>query len=210
MRTIVNTFGTLYLGKQGEHLARSFAFPEPEAWAAEFGPGTAQLLASPPGGKAYPVVLSMEDGMAVWRITAADTARPGYGRCELRWSVEGRVVKSKTYVTYVAEGLSGGCGCGGDNWGAYLEQIVQAGAEALNAASRAEEAAERAEAAGDRHCACGPTTGPADRWSACIASDDEVREMLEEVFGAAADDPDGIATDEEINEMLDGVFGPRK
>ena len=196
MRTIVNTLGTLYLGKQGEHLAREFAFPEPEEWAAEFGPGTAQLLASPPGGKAYPVILSMEDGLAVWRVTAADTARPGWGRCELRWSVEGRVMKSKTYVTFVAEGLSGGCGCGGDNWGAYLEQVIQAGAEALNAASRAEEAAERAEASS------GGTCGPG------IAADEEVREMLEEVFGAAEDDSGEVATDEEINEMLNEVFKP--
>ena len=140
MRTIVDTPGTLYLGKQGEHLARELAFPEPAAWAEEFGPGTAQLLVSPCGGKAYPVILSEEDGFAVWRITAADTARAGYGRCELRWSVNGMVMKSKTYVTYVAEGLSGSCGCS-DNWGAYLEQVAQAGADALNAASRAESAA---------------------------------------------------------------------
>lgn len=141
MRTIVNTPGKLYLGKRGEHLARELAFPEPAAWAEEFGPGAAQLLVSPNGGRAYPVVLTEEDGFAVWRVTAADTARAGYGRCELRWSVDGMVVKSKTYVTYVSDGLSGGCGRGGDSWGTYLEQILQAGADALNAASRAESAA---------------------------------------------------------------------
>lgn len=195
MRTIVDAPGTLYLGKQGEHLARELAFPEPAAWAEEFGQGTAQLLASPPGGRAYPVILAEEDGLAVWRVTAADTARAGYGRCELRWSVGGMAVKSKTYVTYVSEGLSGGCGCGQDNWGAYLEQIVQAGADALNAASRAEEAAGRAEAAGGG-------TGVE------IAADEEVREMLDEVFGAAEEDR--IAADEEIDEMLDEVFGPHE
>lgn len=195
MRTIVDAPGTLYLGKQGEHLVWELAFPEPAAWAEEFGQGTAHLLASPPGGKAYPVILAEEDGLAVWRVTAADTARAGYGRCELRWSVNGMVVKSKTYVTYVSEGLSGGCGCGQDNWGAYLEQIVQAGADALNAASRAEQAAGRAEAAGGG-------TGVE------IAADEEVREMLEEVFGAAEEDR--VAADEEIDEMLDEVFGPHE
>lgn len=195
MRTIVDAPGTLYLGKQGEHLARELAFPEPASWAEEFGPGTAQLLVSPCGGKAYPVILPEEDGFAVWRITAADTARAGYGRCELRWSVNGMVMKSKTYVTHVAEGLSGGCGCGGDNWGAYLEQIAQAGADALNAASRAEDAARRAEASGG-----GTVPGVG------IATDEEVAEMLEEVFGAA-EESDRVATDEEINEMLNEVFG---
>ena len=209
MRILVNSPGTLELGKQGEHLVREIAFPEPAAWAEEFGPGVAQLLASPPGGKAYPVILAEEDGLAVWRVTSADTARAGYGRCELRWSVGGMVVKSKTYVTFVAEGLSGGdrhcacgpttgpaahappgCGCGGDNWGAYLERIVQAGADALNAASRAEQAASRAEASG----------------GAEIATDAEVGEMLEEVFGPA-EAPDNVATDEEIGEMLDEIFG---
>lgn len=176
MRILVNAPGILALGKQGEHLVRELAFPEPAAWAAELGPGTAQLLASPPGGgRAYPVVLAEEDGLAVWRITAADTARPGYGRCELRWSVDGMAVKSRTYVTFVSEGLSGGCGCGTDNWSAYLERIIQAGADALNAASRAEEAAKRAEAAGDRHCACGPT--------AALAA----QGLTAEVAGAAAD-----------------------
>lgn len=199
MRTTVNAPGKLYLGKQGEHLARELAFPEPAAWAEEFGPGTAQLLVSPNGGKAYPVILSEEDGFAVWRVTAADTARAGYGRCELRWSMGGMIVKSKTYVTHVAEGLSGGCGCGTDNWGAYLEQIIQAGADALNAASRAEIAASRAEAAGG-----GIVPGVE------IATDEEVGEMLEEVFGAAEESPDDIATDEEIDEMLDEVFGPRE
>lgn len=194
MRTIVNTPGTLYLGKQGEHLVRELAFPEPEAWAEEFGPGAAQLLVSPPGGKAYPVILAEEDGLAVWRVTAADTARAGYGRCELRWSVNGLVVKSKTYVTFVAEGLSGGCGCGGDNWSAYLEQIVQAGADALDAASRAEQAASRVELSGGVE----------------IAADEEVSEMLTEVFGPAEEPPDNAATDEEIAEMLDAVFGPRE
>lgn len=216
MRIIVDKPGTIPLGKQGENGAREVAFPEPGAWAEEFPGGVVQLLVRPPGGcgPAEPVVLEQDGGMAVWTVTAADTARAGYGRCELRWSVDGLAVKSRTYVTFVAEGLSGGdrhcacgpttgpaahappgCGCGGDNWGAYLERIVQAGADALNAASRAEQAAGRAEAAGGG-------TGVE------IAADEEVREMLEEVFGAAEEDR--VAADEEIDEMLDEVFGPHE
>ena len=194
MRIIVDTPGVLELGKQGDNLARELAFPEPAAWAEEFPGGAAQLLVSPNGGKAYPVVLEEENGLAVWRVTAADTARAGYGRCELRWSVDGMVVKSKTYVTFVAEGLSGGCNCGADNWGAYLEQIVRAGADALNAAGRAEAAANRVELSGGVE----------------IATDEEVGEMLEEIFGAAEEPSEGVASDEEISEMLDAVFGPRE
>ena len=58
MRTIVKGPGTLYLGKQGENLARELAFPETAAWAAELGAGTVQLLCRPPdGGRAYPAAL---------------------------------------------------------------------------------------------------------------------------------------------------------
>lgn len=42
------------------------------------------------------------------------------------------------------------------------------------------------------------------------ATDDEVAEMLGEVFGPFEGEevlPNGVATDEEVAEMLDGVFG---
>lgn len=197
MRIIVDKPGTIPLGKQGENGAREVAFPEPGAWAEEFPGGVVQLLVRPPGGcgPAEPVVLEQDGGMAVWTVTAADTARAGYGRCELRWSVDGLAVKSRTYVTFVAEGLSGGCWCGSDNWGAYLEKILQAGAAALDAAGRAEAAANRAELSGG--------TGGVE-----IATDEEVAEMLEEVFGAAGESSGEVATDEEISEMLNEVFGP--
>ncbi len=109
MRTVVTGPGTLYLGKQGEHLARELAFPETALWAAEFGEGRAQLLCRPPGGAAaYAVTLEMEEGAAVWPVTGADTAWTGYGCCELRWSAGDRVVKSRTYPTFVADALFGG------------------------------------------------------------------------------------------------------
>lgn len=196
MRIIVDRPGTVYLGKQGENLALEVAFPGPAIWREEFPGGVAQLLVRPPGncGPAYPVALEEDGELAVWRVTAADTARHGYGRCELRWSVDGVAVKSRTYVTFVAEGLSGGCGCGTDNWGAYLEQIIQAGAQALDAAGRAESAANRAELSGGG--------GGVE-----IATDAEVAEMLEEVFGAAEAESGEVATDGEIDEMLNEVFG---
>lgn len=153
MRTIVDKPGTLYLGKQGENLVRELAFREPACWAEESGgQGIAQLLVKPSGcGTAYPVILEQKEDVFVWRITAADTARAGYGSCELRWSVEDHVVKSRTYATFVAKSVLGDCGgdghctCGpsggpADRWSAYLEQIVQAGAEALEAAARSERA----------------------------------------------------------------------
>lgn len=63
MRYIVDRPGTLYLGKQGEHLARELAFTEPAAWESSCGTGAVQLLYRPPGGApSYPVVLERDEG----------------------------------------------------------------------------------------------------------------------------------------------------
>ena len=139
MRTTVTGPQTLRLGKQGEHLTREFAFPETADWHEAFGEGAAQLLVRPPdGADAYPAVLDEENHTAVWRVTAAETQHPGYGCCELRWSVGGQTVKSRTYVTYTAPGLSGE---EGEPWEDYLEKVLSAASQALEAASRAENAA---------------------------------------------------------------------
>ena len=205
MTIVTDNPGTLYLGKPGESRAKTLAFREPRIWAERFGRGVAQLLVSPPGhGKVYPVILDECDGLALWHITAADTARPGYGHCELRWSVDGVVRKSRTYSTYVAEGLGGGCGCGGgDSWGEYLEQITRAGADAVAAASRAENAAFHA-----------PTIIDGNWW---VWEPDE--SGYTDTGVPATGDPGEpgtcgcdvkIATDEEFQAMLTEVFGPRE
>jgi len=195
MTVVTDNPGPLYLGKPGECGARELAFREPKRWAETCGEGVAQLLVSPPGhGKVYPVILDQRDGLAVWHVTAADTARPGYGHCELRWSVDGRVLKSRTYTTYVAEGIAGGCGCGGDSWGEYLEQITRAGADALAAASRAESAVFHAptiingnwwvwDPDEDGYADTGtPATGGGCGVEA--AEDEDVTKMLDEIFGS--------------------------
>lgn len=139
MRTIVDRPRTLCLGKRGENLTREFVFPAAARWAQSFKDGAPQLLCRPPGGgPVYPAALDMEDGGAVWRVSQADLARPGCGCCELQWRSGGRVVKSRTYVTFVAEPLTGG---EEDPWEAYLEKVLQAGSAAADAARRAENAA---------------------------------------------------------------------
>lgn len=142
LRTTIDKPGTLYLGRQGENGVRELAFREPALWAEEFGEGTAQLLFLPPGGEsAYPAPLELEDGLAVWRVAAAETSRAGFGSCELRWNVGERVAKSCVYPTFVSSGLPGGGAPAEDGpWESYLEQVARAGAQALAAAQRAENA----------------------------------------------------------------------
>jgi len=73
-------------------------------------------------------------------------------------------------------------------------QIIRAGAQALDAAGRAESAANRAELSGGG--------GGVE-----IATDEEIAEMLEEVFGEPEAESGEVATDGEIDEMLNEVFG---
>jgi len=136
----------IYLGKQGENLARQISFDELLLWSEEFGPGALQLLYQPYGEEPpYPVALDIADGLAVWHVTSRDTAAPGYGKCELRFSIGDIVVKSKTYRTLVADGVGVNAELP-DGYENYLEQVAQAGAGSLEAASRAESAAKSVQA----------------------------------------------------------------
>ena len=110
MRYTVGKSGTINLGKRGEHRARELVFPESAIWETEYGPGEAEIIFLPPGEKT-PISITpdrTEDGVWRWVITAAETACPGYGKCELRYAAGGMVVKSVTYQTYVAESLGKG------------------------------------------------------------------------------------------------------
>ena len=110
MRYTVEKTGTINLGKQGEHRARELILPEITAWEAEYGPGEAEIAFLSPGEKTPVSVVPArtEDGVWLWVITAAETAHPGYGKCELRYTAGVTVVKSVTYRTYVAESLGEG------------------------------------------------------------------------------------------------------
>lgn len=100
--------GQIYLGKRGENLARIVYFDEPTSWKEEFGDGICELLHQRKGDIApYPVKLEMEDGKWCWKITSADTAIAGNGKCELHYLVDNVVVKSKIWQTKVRESLGG-------------------------------------------------------------------------------------------------------
>lgn len=107
MQYTIKNASTIFLGKQGEHLARELVFPVVAEWETEFGPGTADILYLPSGAKEpCSIVLERtEEGAGLWTVTAANVVNAGYGRCELRYLTEEVVAKSVSYATYVAESL---------------------------------------------------------------------------------------------------------
>lgn len=95
----------LLLGKSGESGAVEVVF-DIDAWQAEYPEGSPMMIAQRPGdADPYPVQVTVRDAQVVWTPTAADTARSGYGMCELRWVFETIVVKSRIWKTIIAEAL---------------------------------------------------------------------------------------------------------
>lgn len=108
MFEITSLCGQICLGKQGENLARMVYFDEPVTWKETFGEGRCELLHQRNGDEApYPVVFEFENGRVCWKITASDTAIVGDGKCELHYSVDGVVIKSKSWTTSVLPSLGG-------------------------------------------------------------------------------------------------------
>lgn len=108
MYEIASLCGQICLGKQGENLARIVYFDEPSAWVNTFGEGKCELLHQRNGDESpYPVALDLENDRVCWKITASDTAIVGDGKCELHYSVDGIIVKSKIWTTTVLPSLSG-------------------------------------------------------------------------------------------------------
>lgn len=117
----------LCLGRQGENLARIIYFKEPELWKEKFGEGVCELLHKRNGDEApYPVVLDVENGKYGWKITDVDTSVAGQGECELYYSVNGVVVKSKIWPTIVQASLGGDIAEVPDPYKPWVDEVLEA------------------------------------------------------------------------------------
>ena len=144
-----NTLSTIPLGRQGENLARQILF-DVSGWESEYGPGSVELIAQRPGDETpYPVVTTRGGDSVVWSVTAADTLYPGdSGRCELRYYVGETLAKSRIWGTYVARAMDTPSETAPpEPEKGWVDQVLEAGTSAKEAAERAEEAAKQAESA---------------------------------------------------------------
>ena len=140
---LVKTGSILPLGKQGENLVRQIQF-DLSRWISNFGPGTVQLLHQRSSDEApYPVAVEREGNLAVWTVTSADTAAAGTGRAELQYYVGDALAKSETWMTKVLSALGPAGEMPPEAQQGWVDQVLQAGAAAAEAADRAEEAAVR-------------------------------------------------------------------
>lgn len=141
--------GILSLGRTGENQARSIRF-DISHWVRDFGPGVVELVHQRSGDPyPYPVVVSQDGNEVTWNITATDTARPGGGHCELRYYAGETLAKSETWMTKVFPALGPASETPPEAQQGWVDQVIQAGAAAAEAADRAEEAAVRQPIVGD-------------------------------------------------------------
>lgn len=139
----VKTGSILPLGKQGENLARKIQF-DISRWISTFGPGTIQLLHQRSGDEApYPVAVEQEGNLAVWTVTNADTSSAGTGHAELQYYVGDALAKSETWMTKVFPALGDAIETPPEAQQGWVDQVLQAGTVATEAAEKAANAAVR-------------------------------------------------------------------
>lgn len=141
--------GILSLGRTGENQARSIRF-DISHWVMDFGPGVVELVHQRSGDPyPYPVVVSQDGNYVTWNITATDTAMVGLGRCELRYYAGDALAKSETWMTKVLPALGDASETPPEAQQGWVDQVLQAGAAAVEAAEKAETAAVRQPIVGD-------------------------------------------------------------
>ena len=123
----------IVLGREGENLARSVIFDVSD-WISAYGVGTVSLIAQRSGDtEPYPCTVTVDGSAVTWLITAADTARQGYGKCELRYAVGDVLVKSETWLTYTADALGTPAPEAPEPQKAWVDKVLEAGQAAVDA-----------------------------------------------------------------------------
>ena len=125
------------LGRQGENEVETVQFPV-DGWAELYGTGAFELLHKRCKDTApYPCSITVEDGNVNWVIGSADTQFVGRGVAQLVYVVDGAVAKSVVYATSTLHSVDGGS-CAPEPWQSWVDEVLIAGANAVQGASDSE------------------------------------------------------------------------
>ena len=130
------------IGWTGENDARGIVW-DISTWQTIYGDGTCTLLNQREQDTApYPCPVTIDGKFAVWQVADTDLGTGGNGKCQLIYTVSDETVaKSPVYKTLAERSLGGVTIVETPDW---VLQVIQAGADAVDAAERAEESAESA------------------------------------------------------------------
>lgn len=96
------------IGRQTENLVSEITF-NLSMWIEEYGLGECVLNVKRNGdGSAYPVPMTIVDGMTTWTITDTDTVRKGRGEIQLVYRAGDKVKTSPIFTISCGESLVGG------------------------------------------------------------------------------------------------------
>lgn len=136
--------GLVEIGKIKENLVTEVAFD-----CADLGDGSgayAVVFQRPKDAAPYPVAFRAEWPSIVWVVQAADTAKPGTGKVEIRWYGDGdQVGKSKTYMVRITDGLPDPTEAP-EAWDGFMGQVARDAQAAQTAAGEAKANADGAAA----------------------------------------------------------------
>lgn len=112
----------LWLGHQGENEALEIQV-DYSNWVKLYGEGTIALVnirnAETDG---YLVGLDVDNHIAKWLVSSADTEKAGVGQAEFRYTVGDVLAKSKVFKTYVVKSITDGAEPP-SVWQSYIDQI---------------------------------------------------------------------------------------
>ena len=95
------------IGRQTENLVSEIIF-NLQMWIEEYGAGECVLNVRRNGdGSAYPVPMTITDGLATWTITDTDTAKKGRGEIQLVYRAGDKVKTSPIFTISCGESLVG-------------------------------------------------------------------------------------------------------
>lgn len=131
------------IGKIYENLVTEVVFSVPD-----LGDGTGSytvVFQRPKEAAPYPVAARVEFPNVIWEVGAADTAKSGTGKAEVRWyGDDGEVGKSKTFIVRVNAGLADPTEAP-EAWEGYVGRVAR---NAETAETAAADAAASAQSAG--------------------------------------------------------------
>lgn len=105
---IANQSVPIRLGYAGENEALRIGF-DLSSLKSLFPGGHPLLVVKRPADQdAYPVSLEITDDFGWWTVSNVDTEQAGYGSCQIHWYIGNQLAKSEQYLFFVNKALASG------------------------------------------------------------------------------------------------------
>lgn len=134
------------IGRQTENLVSEITF-NLNMWIEEYGAGECVLNVRRNGdGSAYPVPMTITDGLTTWTITDTDTAKKGRGEIQLKYTAGDKVKTSPIFTISCGESIIGD-GEPPSGYADWLTEMNRMTAEVEAAKTSADQSAQTAQTA---------------------------------------------------------------